>query len=566
MKKSMRLLSALLALLLCTLGSPAMAADEKSPLYIEGSEGVTLTYWIPMSSTQTQYFSNLNEHPFWQWMEEQTGVHIEFVHPAEDQMSTQFSLMMASNNFYDLMFQVEYPDGPQAGVDDGVFADLNQYADLMPNYQAVLRSENGDYYADWNEWGPEKELYGLSYKPAYITNALASNGALWCVTNVNLVSDSYASRGCLIRKDWLDEAGLDVPETVDELEVVLEAFKQRGPEVIPMNLTETAMQGGCGVFCNMFDIYPSWYTVDENGQVMVAGFADDHAKDYFALMNKWYKAGYIDPDFMNRGDVNSGWDSLMLSDRLGILVDANSTPPEAYESRYVGEQNFDLVAMPMTRLNKDQILHFNNVSSESRVNCYTVLSENCKNKEIAAQWLDVLFSKEAYMRANYGVEGESYEYDENGVPYFTDWYFNNDTYDVPTLRQLYLVYGGTGWGVNYSGLLSYRAMSCIGSGELNVETQKTMVPPSMETWITWTKNSDNALAIGWVSFEGDEWSKMYDPYTEAATYANAMALKFITGVEPLDKFEEYQQKALELGFAESRDRMQEAYDKCHAAE
>ena len=159
MKKTSRLLSLLLALLMC-LSATALAEDAKSPLYIEGSEGVTLTYWIPMSGTQTQYFSNLSEHPFWQWMEEQTGVHVEFVHPSEEQMATQATLMMASGKYYDLMFQFEHPDGPQAGVDDGVFADLNKYADLMPNYQAAIRSENGDYYADW-EWGAEKDLYAV---------------------------------------------------------------------------------------------------------------------------------------------------------------------------------------------------------------------------------------------------------------------------------------------------------------------------------------------------------------------------------------------------------------------
>lgn len=560
MNKPLRFLAALLALLM--LCAPALAEEKKSPLYIEGSEGVTLTYWIPMSSTQTQYFSNLSEHPFWQWMEAQTGVHVEFIHPSEDQMATQATLMMASGNYYDLMFQFEHPDGPQAGIDDGIFVNLNDYADLMPNYQAAIRSENGEYYADW-EWGAEKDLYAVTYKPAYLKNALSSDGSLWCVSMIDFEADAFVNRGCLIRKDWLEEAGLDVPETVDELEAVLAAFKQRGENVIPMNLTDTAMQAGCGVLCNMFDIYPAWYTKNAEGKVMVAGFADDHAKDYFALMNKWYEAGYIDPDFMNRGDVTTGWDSLLLSDRLGILVDANATP-ESYEARYVGDQVFDLVAMPMTRLNEEQILHYNNVSVDTRVNSYTVLSQSCKNKEIAAQWLDRLYGKEAFMRANYGVEGESYAYDENGKPYFTDWYFHNDAYDVPTLRNIYLIYGGTQWGPNYSGLVSHRAMAYLGTAGMDTEAQKARVPASLETMITWSKHSDNAMSLGWVSFEGDEWGKMFDPYTEAATYANAMALKFITGVESLDQFAEYQQKALALGFAESLERMQETYDKNHA--
>lgn len=558
-KHFIRFLALLMALLF--LGACAgLAEGESSPLYIEGSEGVTLTYWIPMDSVQSQYYTNLNEHPFYQWLEEQTGVHIEFIHPSEEQMSTQFTLMMASGNYYDLMYQVEYPDGPQAGVDDGVFVDLNQYADLMPNYQAALRCDDGSI-TDW-EWGEEKELYVIRNSPAYLKNTLGSDGALWCATAIYLNAGGGVSRGCLIRKDWLDEAGLDVPETVAELEVVLEAFKQRGSDVIPMHLTNTAKQGGCGVFCNMFDIYPSWYTVDSEGQVMVAGFADDNCKDYVTLMNKWYEAGYIDPDFMNRGDVADGWNSLLLSDRLGILVDTQASP-EDYEKQYTGDQNFDLVPMPMTRLTEDQTLHFNNVSLESRVGCYTILSGNCKNKEIAAQWLDKLYSREAYLRANYGVEGESYVM-EDGIPYFTDWFYHNDTYDVPTLRRIYLMYGGSSWGVTYSGLNSYRSQACLGTANMDTDAQKTTLPVNMVTSVTWSKNSDNALAIGWVTFEGDAWGKMYDPYTEASTYADPMILKFITGVESIeDKWDEYQKTALALGFAQSRDEMQKAYDAMH---
>ncbi len=558
-----RFLALCLAAMLVMSMVPAMA-EEKSPLYIEGSEGVTLTYWVPMSGTQAQYYDNLNDHPFYQWLEEQTGVHIEFIHPSEEQMSTQFTLMLASGQYYDLMYQVEYPDGPAAGVADGVFEDLNKYADLMPNYQAALKSE-GDEYESW-EWGPEKELYGLRYKPAYLKNALTTNGELWAATMIDRTADSMPSRGCLIRQDWLDEAGLEMPETVAELEVVLEAFKQRGEDVYPMHLTETAMQGGSAAFVSMFELYPSWYTVKPGThEVMVAAWADDNAKDYFTLMNKWYEAGYIDPDFMNRDNVsNGGWDSLLLSDRLGILVDTGANP-ESYEAAYTGAQNFDLEPMPMPRLTDDQILHYNNTANEARNSCYTVMSAKSEHKEIAAQWLDRLYSYEVFMRANYGVEGESYVL-ENGVPYFTDWYYNNEKYDVNTLREIYLVYGGTSWWINYSGMLSHRSNAFLGSSNMSVEKQKTEVPANLKTGIVWGANTDNAMAIGWVAFEGDAWGEMYDPYTEAATYADAMALKFITGAEPIENFEKFQQKALEMGYAKSLEKMQEAYNKSNGLE
>ncbi len=553
-----RFLALCLAVMLMMSMVPAMA-EEKGPLYIEGSEGVTLTYWIPLSATQSQYYDDLNDHPFYQWLEEQTGVHIEFVHPPQEQMITQFTLMMTSGNYYDLMYEAEHPDGPTAGIEDKIYVDLNEYADLMPNYQAALKSA-GNEYESW-EWGPEKELYGLHWKPDYLTNALTPNGELWAATAIDRYADSMPTFGCLIRQDWLDEAGLEMPETIAELEVVLEAFKQRGEDVYPMSLSETAEQVHSGAFLTMFDIYSSWYTVKPGtNEVMVAAWADDNVKDYLTLMNKWYEAGYIDPDFMNREHANSGGlDSLLLTDRLGILVDVSATP-ESYEAVYTGDQNFDLEPMPMPRLTEDQVLHYNGTTNEASNTCYTVMTTSCKHKEIAAQWLDRLYTYEVFMRANYGVEGESYVL-EDGIPYFTDWYYNNEKYDVNTLREIYLVYGSTDWWINYSGLVSRRSNAFIGVPTMDVEKQKTEVPAQLKNGIVWGKNTDNTMAIGWVSFEGDEWGQMWDPYTEAATYADAMVLKFITGVEPIENFDKYQQKALDMGYAESLVKMQECYDK-----
>ena len=66
-----------------------------------------------------------------------------------------------------------------------------------------------------------------------------------------------------------------------------------------------------------------------------------------------------------------------------------------------------------------------------------------------------------------------------------------------------------------------------------------------------------------VSFAGDGWAQMFDPYTEAETYFAPMILRFITGKEPIEKFDEYSQKAMDMGFAEARDKMQEAYNTQH---
>ena len=118
--------------------------QRQRPLYIEGSEGVTLTYWIPIDSTAAQHYETLAEHPYFQWLKEQTGVNVEFIHPSYEQMEQQMNLMIASNKYYDMLYTPNYPGGPQAGIDEGCFIDLNPYLDeYMPDYKAALFGKAG---------------------------------------------------------------------------------------------------------------------------------------------------------------------------------------------------------------------------------------------------------------------------------------------------------------------------------------------------------------------------------------------------------------------------------------
>ncbi len=84
---------------------PVLAESGHGPLWIEGAEGKTLTWWVPIDGTSAQYMETWEDHPFFQWMEEQTGVHVEFIHPSIEQMEQQFNLMMNSNNYYDILFR-----------------------------------------------------------------------------------------------------------------------------------------------------------------------------------------------------------------------------------------------------------------------------------------------------------------------------------------------------------------------------------------------------------------------------------------------------------------------------
>lgn len=522
--------------------SQSSGSSEKGSLYIEGSEGVTLTYWIPVNSLQAQNFATLAEHPYFVWLKEQTGVNVEFIHPSSEQMDQQLNLMIASGDFYDMLFNAWYPGGPQTGLDENCFIDLNPYLDeYMPDYKAALDCDDGSFGA-W-EWGAEKELYQPEAQPSFRESCTSFDGSLWCVTQV--WTDAYLTDcGPVIRKDWLDEAGLEVPETLDELEVVLEAFKARGTDVVPMSLG-TSGSNYTGAIISAFDIYDGFFMSEDKTTVQPHAYTQDAFKDYLTLMNDWYSKGYIDPDFMNRDDESLT--AMFLDDRLGIYMDQWSDP-EYWEENYAGDQAFDVAAMPLPRKDKDQQLNWL-YTYDSCPTQYTCITTSCEYPEIAAAWLNVGFTKEGILRHTYGVEGETYELRDGKPYYLVDSIRSGELGDPDYISSCMLFGNSTSYNSTRSGMM-------WGSSDSD-----TTLSPRVQAQLVWGQNAAPNYNWTYTVFEGDGWGEYETKLNDAKTYADPMVLKFIIGEESLDKFDVFRSTAKSLGLDEAQAKAQAARDK-----
>lgn len=522
--------------------SQSSGSSEKGSLYIEGSEGVTLTYWIPVNSLQAQNFATLAEHPYFVWLKEQTGVNVEFIHPSSEQMDQQLNLMIASGDFYDMLFNAWYPGGPQTGLDENCFIDLNPYLDeYMPDYKAALDCDDGSFGA-W-EWGAEKELYQPEAQPSFRESCTSFDGSLWCVTQV--WTDAYLTDcGPVIRKDWLDEAGLEVPETLDELEVVLEAFKARGTDVVPMSLG-TSGSNYTGAIISAFDIYDGFFMSEDKTTVQPHAYTQDAFKDYLTLMNDWYSKGYIDPDFMNRDDESLT--AMFLDDRLGIYMDQWSDP-EYWEENYAGDQAFDVAAMPLPRKDKDQQLNWL-YTYDSCPTQYTCITTSCEYPEIAAAWLNVGFTKEGILRHTYGVEGETYELRDGKPYYLADSIRSGELGDPDYISSCMLFGNSTSYNSTRSGMM-------WGSSDSD-----TTLSPRVQAQLVWGQNAAPNYNWTYTVFEGDGWGEYETKLNDAKTYADPMVLKFIIGEESLDKFDVFRSTAKSLGLDEAQAKAQAARDK-----
>lgn len=102
-------------------------SDIKQP----EEKATSFTYWVPMNANIATRIQNYNEVAMYQQREKDSGIHIEFIHPALGQEAEQFNLMIASRDLPDLVEYnwVNYQGGVQKAIDDGVIIKLNDYID-----------------------------------------------------------------------------------------------------------------------------------------------------------------------------------------------------------------------------------------------------------------------------------------------------------------------------------------------------------------------------------------------------------------------------------------------------
>ena len=131
-----------------------------------------------------------------------------------------------------------------------------------------------------------------------------------------------------IRKDWLDNLGLEVPETLEDLYKVMYAFTYNDPDLDGANdTTGIALHksflsngtGDCQGLFNGFGSYPTYWVEDGNGGLEY-GAVTEESKAALEFLAKAYKDGLIQEDFSVKDDA--GTMELTASGTAGIQYGA----------------------------------------------------------------------------------------------------------------------------------------------------------------------------------------------------------------------------------------------------
>lgn len=481
-------------------------------------EPTTLSYFVADDSNAAIMTTDWNDNEFYQEMERRTGVHLEFEMVSSADYQTNFNLMIASGNLADMIYvgASYYAEGVDAAIDDGYFLDLTDLVDeYMPNYEKVRTSDVQYELLSTTDSGRLGAVYELRQ----------SKQGPWL--------------GLWIRQDWLDDLNLDTPVTFDDYHEVLTAFKNEKGATAPLILNFSGSDGEFGTMSGGLNVLNSWQ-LDETGKVNFGPYMDAW-KEYVTIMHQWYTEGLIDPDFMATDERTADM-AKVVTGASGLFA-ALYTMPSVYEAASE-DPNMDLAPVNPPVMNEGDEGHIRLRDSYTSGN--TAISADSENWEVALRWLDYLYTEEGALLANYGVEGDTFEFDENGEPVFTDKILNNEN----------------GWTMTQT-VASYLCPSAGIANWSDWTRELAGVPEKDQAcYDVWSEFSDDWRLPSSVTLTQDESTERAALYADISTIVKEQTAQFISGALDIEENWDAYISALEAsGMERAIEITQAAYDR-----
>lgn len=373
------------ALALVTVGAVALAGcSAGGAAEGESAELTSLSIMAPYLVTNAPAESN----ELGAAIEEIAGVELDITWVPNSSYGDKMNITLAGDDIPQVMVIQGKDPGFVRNAEAGAFWDLTEFLDDYPNLKTTL---------------PE------------VQTASSVNGKVYGIFRARDVMRSAV----IIRKDWLENLGLDMPETTDDLQAVAAAFTEQDPDGNGVDDTYGLIipkwPGAIGSN-SPYDVIETWFGAGnrwtERDGELVPSFTTDEWLEAVQYEKGLVDGGYVNPDYTTFDSAN--WNEPFLNGKGGIIIDVHSrasvlmnlfkdADPEGFD-QYVdvtgnligpeGEMN----AQPTTGYSGFLAIPKTNVRTEAELRA-------------VLEVLDKLNSAEAGPLLNNGIEGETYTLD-----------------------------------------------------------------------------------------------------------------------------------------------------------
>lgn len=352
----------------------------------------------------------IEDNMWTKWVSENGPADVSFVAIPRWESQSKLNVLLASGSAPDLIFE----------FGTSIRNQLFDQKQLMP-LDDLIEQHSVEYKALMEKY-PQLKQAGIK-----------SDGKLYEVGRMNEV---YPLVSLFIREDWLQNLGLEVPTTTDELLEVAKAFTEQDPD--GNGVDDTYGVGGfefgdnAGLWRYTFNA--NWVDLDANGELQVG---PNRLKEQAEFERQLYEAGVVDKDFLSDKDGSRSKQEF-LNGKIGIyafmtndFMGFASRELEALMSN-VPEARLKVMALPSTPLG-----HYAPVLNNP-VQMTAVVNARAKSPEAIMKYIDFLVKPDTGRTFRYGIEGEHYELQDDGRPVILDdEKFRNEVSWASDLTMLY---------------------------------------------------------------------------------------------------------------------------------
>ena len=288
------------------------------------------------------------------------------------------------------------------------------------------------------------------YAPAYYSLLMAqtpeniratqTEGAYYAMYGITKGAGASASRGMVIRTDWLSELNMDMPSTVEELTEILKAFKRTYNPQYPYFIEADA---DLVYMCAAFNTDTVGYYNDgalpvyRDGDEVKVAWATNEYRKFLEWFNECYQEGIFEPSFYSTASDQAGDRySNLINGQIGVYEDSPTSIADWKQYALNGETV--------------EVSFFPNLVDENGNNTWgeeqqvidsrsaMSITTTCQNPELALEVLNYFFTEDGAIMANYGIEGYSFNYGKNGEVEYTEL-LKNSEYQL-SMRALHGLY------------------------------------------------------------------------------------------------------------------------------
>lgn len=189
-----------------------------------------------------------------------------------------------------------------------------------------------------------------------------------------------------VRQDWLDEVGMEVPETIDEMTEVARAFKKAGlggKNTIGIGIDSTVggFSGIDGFIAAYGAVVDTWMQ-QEDGSYVYANTTEE-MKDALVALAGLYEEGLLASDFA----VSDTFGEDVANGVTGMIYHAPWYGVSGIRSSYMNDEDAEWTVTVIPTLDGENVLQWGDGSIED----FIVVNKDCEHPEAVLKMLELEF-------------------------------------------------------------------------------------------------------------------------------------------------------------------------------